>query len=491
MNIILLVVDSLRACSLGLPDGTGPRTPFLQQLGAETLHFRRAYASECWTLPAHCSMFTGLLPSEHRAHFQTMAYAGRAPTLAELLSAAGYHTEIVTRNSIFDGTIPGITRGFAANTHLLAGASRRIDPLSLFVTLAKPRVRRLIRTSGFFGSLQRNNRSFVTTLARMGIPADRLVLDHTLERMAHHRRRRQPYFFFLNLYDVHAPYCPSPTSPLRSFRSLRGCLENVMLPSVLPQVSGHAYLRPGFHLSEATQRMLLGRYHSAIELMDAKLSAFYDAARGAGLLDDTMLVVTSDHGEAFGEHRLYFHDASVYDTHLRVPLWIRHPAHSPGVVDDVVSTREIFALIRAVGLEHGHSGTLLDDEHRRAHPVALAEHFHYPHTDGLLDCYKQNLTAAVVGTRKAIVRREGIELYDLGADPFEASPVGGTIADFEAACRRDGLPAAAIATAAAHLRRSSDTAPRVQTRAPIRRKPDARTMDPPSFAAPLLARSSG
>jgi Sulfatase len=199
--------------------------------------------------------------------------------------------------------------------------------------------------------------------------------------------------------------------------------------------------------------MLLGRYHQAIELMDAKLAAFCEAACGTGLLDDTLLIVTSDHGEAFGEHDLYFHDASVYDTHLRVPLWIHHPGRAPAVVDDVVSTRSIFELIRAVGLGHDCRGTLLDGDHRRAHPVALAEHFHYPHTARLLDRYKQNLSAAVVGTRKVIVRREGVEHYDLAVDPLEAAPVGGTIADFEAACRRDGLPTAAIAAAAAHLGR--------------------------------------
>ena len=491
MNVVLLVIDSLRACSLGLPDGTGPRTPFLQRLGVETTNFRRAYASECWTLPAHCSMFTGLLPSEHGAHFQTMAYSGTAPTVAEFLSAAGYHTEIVTRNSIFDGTIPGITRGFQANTHLLAGTGRRIDPLTLFVAFAKPRVRRLIRRSGFFGALQRQNRSFVATLARMGIPADRLVLDHALEQMANQRRRGRPYFLFLNLYDVHAPYSPSPTSPLRPFRSVRGCIENLMLPSVLPRVSGHAYLRPGFRLSGRRREMLLGRYHRAIELMDEKLAGFYDAARGAGLLDDTLLIVTSDHGEAFGEHDLYFHDASVYDTHLRVPLWIHHPDRAPAVVDDVASTRGLYALIRAAGLGRDYRTTLLDNDHRSAHPVALAEHFHYPHTDGLLERYKSNLTAAVVGTRKIIVRREGIEHYDLRSDPLETAPVGGTVADFEAACRRDGLPSAAIAAAAAHLRRSSAASDRAQTRAPSRRRPEVRPTDQPRVADSLVARGSG
>jgi arylsulfatase A-like enzyme len=206
--------------------------------------------------------------------------------------------------------------------------------------------------------------------------------------------------------------------------------------------------------------MLLNRYHRAIELMDGKLAGFYHDARGAGLLDDTLLIVTSDHGEAFGEHELYFHDASVYDTHLRVPLWIHHPERAPAVVDDVVSTRDLFALMYAVGRGHDWRGTLLGGEYRRAHPVALAEHFHYPHTDGLLERYKQNLSAAVVGTRKIIVRRDAVEHYDLAADPLETAPVGGTIADFEAACRREGWPDAAIGTALAHLRRGSSASQR-------------------------------
>ena len=118
-----------------------------------------------------------------------------------------------------------------------------------------------------------------------------------------------------------------------------------MLPWVLPKVSSHAYLRPGFRLSDGSRRMLLGRYRRSIELMDVKLERFWNEARSAGLLDDTLVVVTADHGEAFGEHDLYFHDASVYDTHLHVPLWIHHPALAPAVVDDVVSTRALFDVL--------------------------------------------------------------------------------------------------------------------------------------------------
>ena len=457
MNVVLVVVDSLRACSLAAGPRR-PRTPFLDRLAAETLSFRRAYASECWTLPSHMSMFTGLLPSEHGAHFQTMAYERPDPTIAETLAAAGHHTEVVTRNSLFDGTIPGATRGFQTNTRLLADLGWAASPFAFVLSLAKPRVRRLIEASGFFGLVQKRNRDFLVTLARLGIPADELVIDRALEVMAAERRRQRPYFLFLNLYDVHAPYSPSPRSPLRPWRTPAGWVENLKLPWVLPRVSSHAYLRPGFRVSAASRRMLLARYHRAIELMDAKLARLYGEARRTGLLDDTLLVITADHGEAFGEHELYFHDASVYDTHLHVPLWVHHPDLAPAEVDDVVSTRDLYALFRKVGLGEGLEGTLLDPGARSARPVALAEHFHYPFTAGVLEQYTQNIAAAVVGARKLVVRREGLFQYDLARDPTEQAAEPSTVPAFEAACRRDGSAAAAIAAAAHHLRRWEATA---------------------------------
>jgi len=455
MNVVLLVIDSLRACSLSERDGAPPVTPFMQRLNAETVWFNRAYASECWTLPSHCSLFTGLLPSQHGAHFQTMSYANPAPTIAELLSSAGYHTEVVTRNFIFDGAIPGITRGFRQNTRLLSDR-RGPNPFALLIALAKPRVRRHINRTGFFHPFHKANRRFLATFARAMMPADGRTLEHTLERMHRHRRDGTRYFIFCNLYDVHAPYPPTPTSILRPFWSLSGCLENLMLPLTMASLGAHTYLRPDFHLPEWSRHMLLGRYHRAIELMDAMLADFYTAARGSGLLDDTLLVVTSDHGEAFGNHGLYLHDASVYNTHLHVPLWIHHPQYPPAVVNDVVSTRDLFGLIRAVTHRTDLSETLLGPNYRAEHCVALAEHFYYPHLDSIHPRYKQNIATAIAYSDKVILRRRGVERYDLRQDADEVAPASGSLADFEAACRRTGVSATATSAAIGHLRRWCD-----------------------------------
>ena len=273
LNVVLVVVDSLRQGSLGRSAGAR-RTPFLDSLAGETVSFTRAHATECWTLPTHLSLFTGRLPSEHGAHFQSMAYTGAAPTLAEILAERGYATEAITRNSIFDGTLPGVLRGFQRLTRPLAPLDTGSLPFLLLLALAKPRVRRLIRDSGFFHAAQKESREFLTTLARMGLPADRLALGCALERMAEQRRQGRPYFLFLNLYDVHAPYCPTETSPLPELDSLSALAETLALPWVLPKVTSHAYLRAGFRLSEWSRAMLLGRYHRAIERMDEKLAWF-------------------------------------------------------------------------------------------------------------------------------------------------------------------------------------------------------------------------
>jgi len=413
VNILLLVVDSLRRCSLGR--GDGPRTPFLDSLREDFSVFERAYATECWTLPAHASMFTGLLPSQHGAHFQNMAYMGSAPTVAEVLSARGYATEVVTRNYVFDGTIPGITRGFAHSACPLSEI-RAIDPVSLFLGAAKPRFRRHLRDTGFFHPFHCDSREFLVRFARALRPADERALAHVLARVRHWRERRRRFFLFCNLYDVHAPYSPTADSILRPLRSWADVLENVALPYYMSRLGAHRYLRPGFRVSQRGRALLLGRYHRAIELMDAKLERFFAAARQEKLLDDTLVIVTSDHGEAFGEHGLFLHDASVHDTHLHVPLWVSCPGVAPRVIDDVVSTRDLFGLMTAAASGGASSQTILDPAYRGEHPIALAEHVRYPHLRDVAPQHRGALAAAVCRDRKVIVRGEAATLFPPGRD---------------------------------------------------------------------------
>src|SRR4029450_9168419 len=140
---------------------------------------------------------------------------------------------VVTRNSIFDGSLPGATRGFAHNTRHLSPRGNATNPMGLFLALSKPRFRRQIRDSGFFHTMQRRTRALAMTFARAMLPADRLALHYTLERMDELRKAARPWFLFCNLYDVHAPYSPSPDSMFRPLRSLDDLAENLAAPLVL------------------------------------------------------------------------------------------------------------------------------------------------------------------------------------------------------------------------------------------------------------------
>jgi arylsulfatase A-like enzyme len=445
VNVVLLIIDSLRADLLAPGHPERPRTPFLDAIAARSIEFRRAYATECWTLPAHASMFTGLLPSQHGAHFQSMALCAPQPTVAEQLSDAGFHTELITRNPIFDGTLPGITRGFQKLTRKLA-TPERWDPAAIVLALTKPRLRRQIRETGFFHPDQRRNAAFVAEFARSTFPADRLVLAHALERMADLRREGRPYFLFCNLFDVHAPYCPVDDSLLAPVRSFGDLIESLHALDALARVGRHEYLREGFRMREAGRLALWRRYRSAIERMDAKLGRFYEQAAQARLWDDTLLIVASDHGEAFGDHELYCHDASVYEVNLRVPLWVQHPRFGPAVVDDVVSMRGIANLIASA--RSGRSeGTLLDPDFRARNPVALAEHFHYPRVPRMQERYRQNIAAAICAERKVIARRDEVLHFELAGDPGELRPERAPIETF----RGPREHAAAFAHAALHL----------------------------------------
>jgi arylsulfatase A-like enzyme len=450
----VLIVDSLRASALGVfEDGDAAHTPFLDRFAAETVFFRRAHATECWTLPTHLSIFTGRLPSEHGAHFQHMGYTKPFPTIGELFAEAGYETEIVTRNPVFEGTLPGVTRGFQRNTRILSAHSRGLNPLALMLAASKPRFRRQVRDSGFFHPLQAQSRQFVTDFARSSVPADRELLTYLLERLQALRQAERSFFLFANLFDVHAPYPPTERSIFRPWRSLAACEENLTMPFVLPALGGHRYLRPGFRLSERSRRLLLGRYLDAVALMDQKLQNFFAEANRIQLLDDTLVVLTSDHGEAFGEHHLYLHDASVYQTHLHVPLYVRHPALPPHEIDDVVSTKDLFGLLERV--TRGATvqvGTILDPAYRQETCVALAEHWYYPHAPQTAPRYRQNLRAAVSRDVKAIRDHQGLRTFRLDVDAGELHPVA---ASFDRPHEQFGrtVPPDNLAAASRHLTR--------------------------------------
>lgn len=321
-NVLLIILDTVRAASLSLHAGPAS-TPVLDSLAATGIVFDRAVSAAPWTLPSHASIFTGLWPHEHGADWRS-PLDDRAPTLAGVMAGRGYRTGGFVANLVFTSREHGLARGFQVYRDYRRSPGALFRSASLGQTIATSGVlRRLI---GFHEVAGRKrgadvNEEFLAWQERSG---------------------ERPWFAFLNYYDAHEPYVPRPPFagryssglPARRFDRQR-----------FWHVEGGIDEWPGLTPIEVAAER--AAYEESISGLDADLGALLSALRQRGALENTLVVITSDHGELFGEHGTYTHGNSVYWRTLHVPLVFSWPGHLPvgARVGDPVSLRDLPATI--------------------------------------------------------------------------------------------------------------------------------------------------
>jgi arylsulfatase A-like enzyme len=312
-SILLFVLDTVRADAVSAYGRVRDTTPATDALAAEGILYTQAYTPAPWTLPAHVTLFTGLAPSRHGVSIRRRRAAGRLIMLAERLRDAGYETVGVSAN-------PWVTKGF----NLAQGFER-----FFFV-------------KGFI-------------LPKGGSMPARLTLDRALSVWLNGRKEERPFFLFVNVVDAHAPYTVRE--------------ENHFLPpdvtateaAAVPQAVEHYLCRAAPQQREL--KVLQGLYLGDVKAADAKVATVLERLRTAGLARNLLTIVTSDHGEHFGEHGLVHHEFSVRDPLLHVPLlihglrgvaptWIDEPVQLADIVPSVgrplPTTRGISGLPRAI-----------------------------------------------------------------------------------------------------------------------------------------------
>ena len=293
-NVLWVVLDTVRV------DHTGPggydraTTPRLAALAAEGVTFERAYSTASWTLPAHASMFTGLSPTRHGCHDQTLRLGDTPPTVAERLSEAGYTTALLSSNP-WVGADTGLGRGFG---HIL-DAWRW--PLSAS----------FLPVSALLRPWRGEDKG-----AHLMAPAARRWLDQ--------RPEDRPFFLVVNLMEAHDPYHELATEHLWRFtdkadavRSSREYSRELKAPGVLPS--------PG----PEQGRHLVDLYDAGVYADDATLGALLDELAARGLLESTLVIVTADHGESLGDAGRWGHHATPDEEVIRVPLVLRLPSALP------------------------------------------------------------------------------------------------------------------------------------------------------------------
>jgi arylsulfatase A-like enzyme len=266
-NIVLISIDTLRADHLSCYGYSNSITPTMDRLAGDGILFEKAISQSSWTLPSHASMLTGLYPIEHGCNaVQGVTLSPKVNTIAEYLSNSGYRTMAVT-STLLVSRAYGLGQGF-----------------------------------------ERFHFSQSATADDLIDVATRFVSDH----------QDEPFFLFLHLFDPHHPY----TAP-EAYRSM------FVSDAEFKEVDGnldHIWPEGGATMIEAHKLDILRRlYDAEIRFTDVELGRFIDTLSTLDLLNRTAIILTSDHGESFGENGEFYHGSALYNQQIHVPLILRYP----------------------------------------------------------------------------------------------------------------------------------------------------------------------
>lgn len=423
-NVLFIVLDDVRAASLGLYGCGRDNTPNLERWVQRGIVYARARSTAPWTLPSHASMFTGRWPHELSVAWER-PLDKTYPTVAETLRSTGYATAGFVGNIYFCSSLFGLARGF--DRYEAAYENQVVSPFEIVRSASV--VRRGIKGTGL--PIQGNE--WDTSQRKSAEMLNRDVLSWLSTRPA-----GRPFFAFINYYDAHAPWQPPDSlEPHYGMANLPAAERMAIDRRFIDWQAGKPL--PQGYTAERIQAEALGvyrdSYESCIAYLDHQLGILLDELQRQGLMDDTLVVITSDHGEEFGGHGIVGHCLSLYSHEVHVPLLIIPPGRTWSsstmqVVNNSVSIRDIPATIAdAVGLgtSNPFPGSVLtrflDAAHEpaKAAPV-LSEVQHMKHIARAerIPSSLGPVESVLVDDRVYIRRADGHEeLYDLTTDPFE------------------------------------------------------------------------
>jgi len=298
-NLVLITLDTTRADHLGCYGYTGGTSPNLDRFAAGALLYEHAYSTSSWTLPSHASLMTGLLPMQHGAQslaggpdlglgYGVRALDERFETLAERLAAAGYRTGAVIGGPALRRAL-GMAQGFETYSDDLSGPGQK-----------------------FYGR-------------RAEDVADDAIA--TAERFGD-----EPYFLFVNFFDPHAPYHPPPPFDRDLPKKDAAAADRAQaVRKLVESIAEHVEARPVAELDPDIGAWLsreLAGYDAEIRYMDHHLGRLLDVLAAGERGARTMIVITGDHGESFGEHYYVSHGANLYEDNVHVPLLVHRPGQA-------------------------------------------------------------------------------------------------------------------------------------------------------------------
>ena len=447
-NVLLIVLDTARADALE-PYGAAPgTTPALAQLASRGRALPHVHATACWTMPSHASMFTGALP---RAVGLSQAPGESPPGCRPLIEATAdrFLPEVLRRNGYR-------TRGVSSNIWVsnAAGFGTGFDE---FRDIAGHRVAEMVSNKP--GPRARWALDALRARSDDGAAAAGEVLRGWVGE-----RDGGTDFWFVNLIECHSPYLPpKPWNDLGPFERVRAAEE---ARSHLTMIEIWRVCVSDFDIPSEVLERMRHLYDRSVRQLDAWVADALTALDDAGKLEDTLVLVTSDHGENFGENGLMGHAYSLDERLIHVPLI----AAGPGRPEAMASLTEVPRVVAdAVGLEDHPwpreapeiAVAQFDPPGRKDDPRKVKAVEDWGAGPEALARLSTSIDVAIGDGTKLVRRGDTLELYDLGDDPFEerARPVTRDDApqDLLAAIEeQDAQPVPAAAPAAASSADVSD-----------------------------------
>ncbi len=446
-DVLVVVLDCVRADLFDRELARPGALPFLERLRHESLVFPGAVAPSSWTVPSHASLFTGLYPWDHGAHSRAGPLLGPgSETIAECLGRAGYATAFYSGNAyVQDAT--GLSRGF--DEALWAGGREfflrflgpgrascpdlgSTGPVHVLPSQKEPPSRfrqfaidTLSRAPAVWDGLNRVGGKVFGTYDR----AMREVgpwIEPSVEAWLARQPAERPVFLFVNLIEAHEPYLADAGFAVDTRRWLGYCRSRQ--DSVL-------YVRGLWQPTPAEVASSRSSYVRSLRTLDQRLERIVQAFVRHRRWEQTLAVVTSDHGQAFLEHDTIYHRFRVDEPITRIPLWVRPPGGRPagerrsGWASLIDVPRTLAALVGREAFGDPSSRSLLDDDGLSAdRPV-------YAMTDGIRPTeiprapeawrrFLDRLDIAVYrGPVKAVAHEDGsveafrVQVPDQGAPP--------------------------------------------------------------------------
>jgi arylsulfatase A-like enzyme len=429
-NVVLVVMDTARAQTVAqlIADESS-----FGALSSDSTVYENAIAPAPWTLPSHASLFTGTYPSKHGAHAGHKRFDSGLRTLAEALSAAGYGTAAVSNNTWISEEF-GFGDGFDTfyrtwqllQTETDLGATARKSDGSGFRELLP----RLVKGNPIANLVNAVYGQYLRKRYDKGARRSNRWVRSWLSD-----RAEEPFFLFINYLEPHLEYRP-PSQYAERFLPADVSYEEAMS---IPQ-DAWSYIAGRTDLDSRDLAVLRALYRAEIAYLGDQVAELRSYLDSAGVLDDTLFILTSDHGENIGEHGLMDHQYCLYDTVLRVPLLMHGGPFTGGVETDLVSLVDLVPTILDVcgvddpiteqvqgkSLVGGRDEETVFAEYLAPQPSmeSLSEHLGDIPPD--VRTYDRSLRAVRTPTHKYIRGSDGSQsLYDLRKDSDETeSSVG-------------------------------------------------------------------